>query len=125
LTTDIARRALRRALVARPVAPGPIHPSAPGVQDAPTAYTPLLHAARIRIGMSRQGTPHDNARAERFFQTLKYEAVSLRESDDLADARRRIGCFLGDTYNRKRRHSALGYRPPAEFEQTLQTGSSA
>lgn len=75
--------------------------------------------------MSRRGNPYDNAKAESFFKTLKYEAVYLWEYEDLADARRRIGFFLEDVYNRKRLHSALGYRPPVEFEQSLQTEARA
>lgn len=49
-------------------------------------------------------------------KTLKYEEVYRSEYTDLADARRQIGRFIESVYNRKRLHSALGYRPPAEFE---------
>lgn len=75
--------------------------------------------------MSRHGNPYDNAKAESFFKTLKYEEVYLWEYEDLATAHQRIGYFLDDVYNRKRLHSALGYRSPLEFEQLLQTTTSA
>jgi transposase InsO family protein len=68
--------------------------------------------------MSRTGNAYDNAQAESFIKTLKYEEVYLNEYDDLSEARSRIGHFLGDVYNQKRLHSALGYLPPAECEQS-------
>lgn len=69
--------------------------------------------------MSRRGNPYDNAQAESFIKTLKHEEVDLFEYEDLAEARSRIGYFLDQVYNQKRLHSALGYRPPVEFEQLL------
>ena len=69
--------------------------------------------------MSRTGKPYDNAQAESFIKTLTYEAVYLFEYHNLTDARGRIGQFIEEVYNEKRRHSALGYRPPAEFERLL------
>jgi putative transposase len=125
LTMEVALGALRMALAARPVPPGVIHHSDQGVQSASTAYTETLHAAGLRISMSRQGNPYDNAKAESFFKTLKYEEVYLWEYENLADARQRIGAFVEDIYNRKRLHSALGYRPPVEFEQSLHPAMSA
>jgi transposase InsO family protein len=125
LTTDVALGALRMALAARPVHPGLVHHSDQGVPYASSEYTNLLQTSQIRISMSRQGNPYDNAKAESFFKTLKYEEVYLWEYEDLMDARRRIGFFLEDVYSRKRLHSALGYRPPVEFEQTLETTTSA
>ena len=50
-------------------------------------------------------------------KTLKHEEVHRVEYRNIADARRGIGNFLERTYNRKRLHSALGYRPPAEFDK--------
>src|SRR5688572_32241433 len=61
--------------------------------------------------------PYDNAQAESFIKTLKYEEVYRTEYLDFADARRGIGKFIDSVYNEKRLHSALGYLPPAEFEQ--------
>jgi transposase InsO family protein len=52
-------------------------------------------------------------------KTLKYEEVLRNEYRDLADACTRIRSFLQRVYNRKRLHSALGYRPPVEFERSL------
>ena len=69
--------------------------------------------------MSRHGNPYDNAKAESFMKTLKYEEVYRSEYRDLADARRQIGLFIESVYNRKRLHSALGYSSPAEFEQKI------
>jgi len=67
--------------------------------------------------MSRRGNPYDNAQAESFIKTLKYEEVYRNEYLDFADSRRRIGKFIESVYNQKRLHSALGYLPPAEFER--------
>jgi transposase InsO family protein len=58
----------------------------------------------------------ENAKAERFFRTLKEEEVYLNQYDSFADAETHIGRFIADVYNAKRLHSSLGYRPPAEFE---------
>ena len=79
----------------------------------------MLSAHGIRISMSRRGNPYDNAKAESFMKTLKYEEVYRTEYRDFRDARRQIGQFIESVYNRKRLHSALGYLPPAEFEQSL------
>jgi transposase InsO family protein len=73
----------------------------------------------MKISMSRRGNPYDNAKAESFMKTLKWEEVNLYEYESLEEARERIGHFLEEVYNRKRLHSALGYVPPVEFEQSL------
>ena len=125
LEATLAVTALNQALATRPVEPGLVHHSDQGVQYASTAYTDLLKSHQIRISMSRRGRPQDNAQAESFLKTLKYEEVYLVEYEDLADARVRLGHFLEDVYNRKRLHSALGYRPPAEFEQVLRSTTRA
>ena len=68
---------------------------------------------------SRSGNPYDNATCESFMKTLKYEEVYRQEYRDLAEARASIDQFIGKVYNGKRLHSALGYRPPVEFERSL------
>ena len=63
------------------------------------------------------------ARCESFLQTLQYEEVYRQEYRDLGEARASIERFIEKVYNQKRLHSALGYRPPAEFERALSAGA--
>ena len=111
--------ALRMALQRRRPGAGLLHHSDRGVQYAANGYVDLLKQHEITISMSRKANPYDNAKAESFMKTLKYEEVYRSEYRDLAEARASIGCFLEKVYNEKRLHSALGYCPPAEFEQNL------
>lgn len=119
LEAELALAALRMALATRGIRPGLVHHSDRGVQYASHAYTHLLKAHEIRISMSRTGNPYDNAQAESFIKTRKYEEVHLFEYQNFAEARGRIGQFIEEVYNEKRLHSAVGYRPPAEFERLL------
>jgi len=119
LDAELTIAALRMALRTRPVSAVLVHHSDRGVQYACTAYTALLNEHGIGISMSRRGNPYDNAQAERFMRTLKEEEVYLSDYDDVKEARHSIGHFLEAVYNHKRLHSALGYLPPVEFEQSL------
>jgi len=119
LEDELTLEALRMALERRKPAAGLVHHSDRGVQYASRDYTNLLHAHDIQISMSRKGNPYDNAMAESFMKTLKYEEVYREEYRDLAEARASIGHFLEQVYNEKRLHSALGYLPPVEFEESL------
>ncbi len=111
--------ALEMALAQRGATAGLVHHSDRGVQYASHDYTRILQEHGIRISMSRTGNPWDNAACESFMKTLKYEEVYRSEYRDLADAYARIGEFLEVVYNQKRLHSALDYRSPAAFEQSL------
>lgn len=117
LEAELAVSALRMALASRPIEAGLVHHSDRGVQYASEVYRRMLQMEEIVISMSRRGNPYDNARAESFMKTLKYEEVLVNEYTSIAQARARIGDFLGRIYNHERLHSALGYRPPAEFEE--------
>ena len=75
--------------------------------------------AEIAISMSRPGNPYDNAKAESFMKTLKTEEVNGKAYANIDDASRQIGDFIETVYNRQRLHSALGYKPPVEFEAEL------
>jgi putative transposase len=117
LEAGLAVSALTMALRQRRPAPGLVHHSDRGVQYASYEYTDLLKQNGVQISMSRKGNPYDNAACESFMKTLKYEEVYRSEYRDLVDAYAQIGEFLERVYNQQRLHSALGYVPPAEFEQ--------
>jgi putative transposase len=116
LESELALAALRMALLKRQPAPGLVHHSDRGVQYASHDYTEMLKRHKATISMSRKGNPYDNAACESFMKTLKYEEVYRNEYRDFYEAHASIGEFLERVYNRKRLHSALGYLPPAEFE---------
>ena len=121
LRASLAIEALGMAISARRPVPGSlIHHSYRGVQYACGEYAAMLETFDIQPSMSRVGNPYDNAKAESFMKTLKQEEVDGRNYRDLDQARDAIGAFIEDVYNRQRLHSALAYRPPVEFEGTLQ-----
>ena len=93
-----------------------IHHSDQGVQYAPWKYVDRLKENGIKISMSRKGNPYDNAFAESFIKTLKYEEVYLWEYESFDEAYKNIKKFLEVVYNKKRIHSSIGYVTPEEFE---------
>lgn len=96
---------------------GLIHHSDRGVQYACNEYIALLEQQGIKPSMSAKGYAYDNAHAESFIKTVKYDEVHLNEYRDFNDAYQNIKKFIEEVYNRKRLHSAIGYKPPAEYEQ--------
>lgn len=95
-----------------------IHHSDQGVQYASWDYVNRLKEYSINISMSRRGNPYDNAFAESFIKTLKYEEVYLWEYETFDEAHKNIKKFLEVVYNKKRVHSSIGYVTPEEFEKS-------
>ena len=120
IDTAVTLKALRMAIERRCPPPGCIHHSDQGVQYASHEYVEELRWNGLQISMSRRGNVYDNAMMESFIKTLKWEEVYLWEYRTLADVESRLPYFIEEVYNRKRLHSALGYRPPNEFEELLQ-----
>jgi len=116
---DLSLAALRMALGLRRPASGLVHHSDRGSQYASGDYTGLLKAQGCQISMSRKASPWENAGCESWMKTLKAEEVYRQEYRDLREAQASIARFIDEVYNQKRLHSALGYRPPVEFEQAL------
>jgi len=125
LDAELPLAALEQALTARKPKPGWIHHSDQGSQYASHKYVEKLREGKAKISMSRRGNPYDNAFAETFMKTLKTEEVDCNEYATLAEAQAEIGGFIEAVYNRKRLHSALGYVPPAEFEEAFAAGKTA
>ena len=120
LEASLAIEALDMAITARNPAPKTlIHHSDRGVQYASHDYRRRLEARDIAISMSRVANPYDNAKAESFMKTLKAEEVNCKAYATIGQARRDIGQFIDTIYNTQRLHSALGYKPPVEFEAEL------
>jgi transposase InsO family protein len=116
---ELTQKALRMALELRRPAAGLVHHSDRGSQYASKDYTDLLKDHGCEISMSHKASPWENGGCESWMKTLKYEEVYRQEYRDLAEARASLACFIEQVYNQKRLHSALGYRPPVEFEQAL------
>jgi len=114
--TSLTIEALQMALRRRKPTAGLIHHSDRGGSYSADDYLAILRAGSIQISMSRAGKPSDNAICERFMRTFKDEEIRVHDYVDFADARRSIARYLDHTYNYRRLHSSLGYRPPAEFE---------
>ena len=121
LSSRLARQlvldALDLAIGQRRPGSGLIHHSDRGVQYACGDFQRLLKQHGMVASMSRKGDPYDNAVAESFFRTLKVELVYRRRFRTRAEAKAAIVEYIELFYNRRRRHSSLGYLSPCEFEE--------
>ncbi|WP_405053037.1 IS3 family transposase [Sphingomonas sp. BE270] len=118
LHRDLALAALRKALVMRRPPEGLIHHSDRGSQYCSVDYQAELHRHGIRISMSGKGNCYDNAMVETFFKTIKSELVWRTVFYTRDQAAQAIARYIDGFYNPVRRHSALDYISPAQFERT-------
>jgi putative transposase len=114
LRAELACDALRMALRRRQPPSGLIHHSDRGVQYACKDYRAILARHGITQSMSRKGDCWDNAPMENFFGTLKSELVHRTTFPTREAARRAIFEYVEAFYNRRRRHSGLGFLTPAQ-----------
>ena len=119
LRAGLCLDALGMALARRSPGPGLVHHSDRGVQYACGEYRRLLEGSGIAPSMSRRGDCYDNAAVESFFKTLKAELVHDERYATHEEARVSIFEYIECWYNRRRLHSALGYRSPEAFEAEL------
>jgi len=117
--------ALQQATESRQPEPGLVHHSDRGLQYASEEYIKVLENNRVIPSMSRPANPYDNASCESFMKTLKREEIYANNYNDPEHLRANIEEFIEQYYNRLRLHSALGYRPPEEFEQQIEASGPA
>ena len=126
MQTSLVGDALTMAIAARRPVPGLVFHSDRGSQYTSREFTALLHANGMRQSLSRPRQCWDNAVAESFFGTLKTELVYRQPWPSRAAVRRAVFEYSEVFYNRRRLHSSLGYRSPAEYEYArLGSGGSA
>jgi putative transposase len=116
LRTELVETALEMALQQRQPPMGLVHHSDRGSQYTAHAYRERLRQAHLVSSMSRAANCLDNAPMESFWATLKRECVDVVFASH-TQARSTIFGYIMTFYNRQRRHSALGYLSPAEFER--------
>lgn len=116
MTRQLAIDALDMALGRHTISKGLIHHSDRGSQYASGDYQKVLKTHDIVCSMSRKGNCYDNAVAESFFRWLKTEWVNHYRYRNRAEALSSIFYYIEIFYNRKRRHSTLGYSTPQDYE---------
>src|SRR5690349_6945294 len=117
LHRDLALAALRKALTMRRPAAGLIHHSDRGSQYRSIDYQAELKKHAILVSMSGKGNCYDNAMVETFCKTLKSELVRRTVFYTRHEADQAIGRYIDGFYNPLRRHSALDFTSPAQFEK--------
>ena len=119
LRTQLCADALAMAIDTRRPGAGLMHHSDRGVQYASVDYQRLLQSNDIVVSMSRLGDCYDNAAMESFWGTLKTELVHHQDYRTRDEAKASIFRYIECWYNRRRRHSAIGYKSPEQFEASL------
>ena len=121
MRTSLITEALQAAHDSGQLAPGAIVHSDRGSQYTSAEYATLAEKLGVRLSVGRTGSCHDNAVAESWFAMLKNEMYYRYRFGSRAAARLRVMTYIEVFYNRRRRHSALGYKTPAEALATHQT----
>jgi putative transposase len=116
-TMQLVIEALEMAVWNRRADPGVIHHSDHGSQYTALTYGRRLEEAGLVSSMGSVGDAYDNAVAEAFFATLECELIDRHIWVTRSEARRAIFDYIEGFYNPRRRHSALGYLSPAEYER--------
>jgi transposase InsO family protein len=116
MKTDLVLEALDKAVAAQKPPKGLIHHSDRGAQYAALEYQERLKAYNMVGSMSRKGNCYDNACIESYHGTLKRELIYRQRLTTRQMARELIYEYLEFFYNRKRKHSSLGYLSPDRFE---------
>ncbi len=118
MSTELTLSALQMALQQRQPEAGLLHHSDRGSQYTSQSYQTVLKQHQLQVSMSGAGNCYDNAPMESFFGTLKTELTHHQAYLTRAQARADIFAYIEAFYNRRRRHSALGYQSPEQFEQS-------
>jgi putative transposase len=121
LSTEMVLAALTRGIRNRRPGPGLIIHSDRGVQYACKDFRKLLNKHGFVQSMSRKGDCWDNAVAESFFGIIKSELINHERFKGPQDTLRAIFEYIEIYYNRKRKHSTLDYKTPAQFEQAMKS----
>lgn len=116
LRSELVLQALEMALGQRRPS-SVIHHSDQGTQYTSIAFGLRCKQAGVRPSMGSVGDAYDNAMCESFFATLECELLDRERFRNQAEARMKVFDFIEGWYNPRRRHSALGYRSPIEFER--------
>ena len=117
--TALIEKALRMATTHRRDLKGVLLHSDQSVQYTSGSYQRTLNNFGIICSMSRKGNCWDNAPMESFFHSLKTECVGFEDYKSHSEARASIFSYIELFYNRKRRHSAIGYQSPMAYENTI------
>lgn len=113
---DLAISALHKAIAIRNPGPGLIQHSDRGSQYASYDYRKLFKVHGILPSMSGKGNCYDNAMVETVFKTIKSELIWRTVFQTRNEAIKAIGEYIDGFYNPNRKHSALGYKSPIQFE---------
>jgi putative transposase len=122
MRTELVVDALQMAVWRRKPSAGLVHHSDRGAQYTAISFGRRLEEVGIVPSMGRTGSALDNSMAESFVATLKSELVHRQRFPDREVARSAIFEYLEAFYNRRRLHSALGYRSPMSYEEPTMEG---